>query len=381
VKYVGLGARTIVAEGAEPTALGVLDGGSTSQMVGSYRAQVDSAFANGSSVDPVTGLPGEPSFFEVLAETFEAGTIPTVGYVDLGLADRRSTLGVSTVNGIRRRFTSSLLDLAEHRDAHVYDLGGVIAFISPTLSSETTPTFVQAVLQLGRMFKPLGVPLDVAVGTAHPETAGDPDELVALVERALEVARNVPERTMDADSLGDQGTAALELEAALHVADAVDALDPRGAHQARVADLAVQLARHLEVDPATVAAMGLAARLHDVGKVPFGAEAFDEESERHDESRMTHPETGALFVSLAAGDEVAAIIRGHHERWDGEGNPDGLAGADIPLGARLVATVDRLDDLKWHADPLTDLAERLREEAGTVLDPELVEAAIEAFGL
>ena len=85
--------------------------------------------------------------------------------------------------------------------------------------------------------------------------------------------------------------------------------------------------------------------------------------------------------SLAAGDEVAAFIRGHHERWDGEGHPDGLAGADIPLGARLVAVADRFDDLSSAADPLTDLADQLRNEAGTVLDPELVDAAIEAFNL
>lgn len=382
VKYVGLGARTIVAEGAEQAALGLLDGGSSTQMVGSYRAQVDASYANGSEADPVSGLPGQSAFDDFLAEVFEAGTIPTLGLIDLGLGTRRSALGVSTVNGIRRRFSSSLLDLALHRDARIFDLdNGLVAFVSAGMATEATPAFAQAVLQLGRMFRPSGFPLDVAIGTACPETAGDPDELLALAERALDVARNLKERTIDADALGNQGTAALELEAALHVADAVDSLDPRGPHQSRVADLAVVLARHLEIDPATVAAIGLAARLHDSGKVAFGADAFDETADRYEESDRTHPETGAVFVSLAAGDEVASFIRGHHERWDGEGHPEGLAGADIPLGARLVAVVDRLDDLRSTSDPLTDLAALLREESGSILDPELVEAAIEAFNL
>src|SRR5690606_40229059 len=72
----------------------------------------------------------------------------------------------------------------------------------------------------------------------------------------------------------------------------------------------------------------------------------------------------------AAGWDVASAIRHHHERWDGTGFPDGLAGEDIPLGARLIAVADAIDRMS---------IEDVEEQAGTAFDPEIARLAVQVL--
>jgi putative nucleotidyltransferase with HDIG domain len=145
--------------------------------------------------------------------------------------------------------------------------------------------------------------------------------------------------------------AALEegyLATARSIAVAIDAKDPytRG-HSARVGRLALEVGRELGLGPATLQALECGGLLHDVGKIGV-PEALLRKREplTPDEilEMRAHPEIGAEIVRGAPFLRDAALaVRHHHERWDGSGYPDRLAGEAIPLVARIVGAADTFD--------------------------------------
>ncbi len=132
------------------------------------------------------------------------------------------------------------------------------------------------------------------------------------------------------------------------LASAIDAKDPytRG-HSHRVAALAVEIGRQLNLSPEGLQALEYGGVLHDIGKIGMPdailAKVAPLTADERDMAR-THPRVGAEIVAgvtfLAA---AAPAIRNHHERWDGKGYPDGLAGEAIPLVARIVNAADTWD--------------------------------------
>jgi response regulator RpfG family c-di-GMP phosphodiesterase len=161
-------------------------------------------------------------------------------------------------------------------------------------------------------------------------------------------------------------------------------------HTERVGDLAARLARHLSCDDRTVLLVRQAAPLHDLGKIaipdnvllkpgPLTSEEF--------EVVKTHALLGARVLAGSDSDLLATaevIARTHHERWDGSGYPDGLAGEAIPLEGRVVHLADVFDVLV-HERPYKEswtveaAAEEIRRGAGTQFDPQVVQA-FEALG-
>jgi two-component system, cell cycle response regulator len=115
-------------------------------------------------------------------------------------------------------------------------------------------------------------------------------------------------------------------------------------HSEHVADLSVRVGRELGLSRRDLELVGLAAAVHDVGKLSVSPEILAKPSaldEKEWESMRGHPAAGAaLLEPCEAPPEVLEIVRSHHERWDGGGYPDGLAGNEIPLGARIIAVVD-----------------------------------------
>jgi putative two-component system response regulator len=92
-----------------------------------------------------------------------------------------------------------------------------------------------------------------------------------------------------------------------------------------------------------------------------------------------HPEIGARIIApMRFAKDVAPIIRGHHERWDGTGYPDGLEREDIPIGARIIAIADAYDamttDRPYRAAlGSSETVKRLRGGRGTQFDPHLLD--------
>jgi diguanylate cyclase (GGDEF)-like protein len=161
-----------------------------------------------------------------------------------------------------------------------------------------------------------------------------------------------------------------------------------GDHVRTVADLATAVARRLGLGDAEVEQVAHAAELHDVGKVAIPDAILAKQGPLDDaeaEFMRRHAVIGERIVAAApALREVAVLVRASHERWDGAGYPDGLAGAAIPLGARIVAVCDAFDAMtttRAYRAPVGDeaaLAE-LRRCGGVQFDPAVVEAFCAAY--
>jgi len=128
------------------------------------------------------------------------------------------------------------------------------------------------------------------------------------------------------------------------------------AHGLRVAELARLIAKELHASDSALQDIYVAALLHDIGKLGLNDEIlFKPVVELKGEARvalMKHPmKAEATFHGLSEMTHVAQIIRHHHERYDGQGFPDGLAGDSIPLGARILAAAEDYDELQqgWLA--------------------------------
>ena len=97
----------------------------------------------------------------------------------------------------------------------------------------------------------------------------------------------------------------------------------------------------------------LAGRLHDIGKCADRNEVLLKPGKLTDEERehmCIHPEVGSsMLAPFSLFRECARFVRGHHERWDGKGYPDGLQGENIPLGARIIAVADAFDAMTTTA--------------------------------
>lgn len=161
-----------------------------------------------------------------------------------------------------------------------------------------------------------------------------------------------------------------------------------GNHSAGVADLAAATAQELGLDAAAVERVRSAAHLHDIGKVGIPDAILEKRGPLGPDERayvQRHTVIGERIIAAAPSlAEVAPAVRSSHERWDGAGYPDGLAGEAIPLAARIVAVADTFDAMtsdRPYAAARSDeeaLAE-LRRCAGTQFDPAVVRAFCVAY--
>jgi HD-GYP domain-containing protein (c-di-GMP phosphodiesterase class II)/CHASE2 domain-containing sensor protein len=186
-----------------------------------------------------------------------------------------------------------------------------------------------------------------------------------------------------------EGMRGVFMSATLALANAVDAKDPytRG-HSERVFSYGEQLARAMDLPRQDVESIKMAAVLHDIGKIAIPDEILRKPgrltAEEFDVIR-THPARGeAILAPLEELRPLRPGIRHHHERFDGEGYPDQLAGKDIPLHARIICVADSFDAMtsKRYYHEAKSLEEGLEEIArcsGAQFDPELAECFIKAL--
>jgi hypothetical protein len=130
--------------------------------------------------------------------------------------------------------------------------------------------------------------------------------------------------------------------------------------------------------------LALAAALHDVGKLRVPDKMLRKPGDLTIEERVTveeHVLVGATMVAPIGDEHLIEAVRHHHERWDGRGYPEGLAGRDIPLYARIIAVCDAYDAMTSTRPYRPSLGHEyavdvLRQETGSQFDPEVVEAFI-----
>jgi putative nucleotidyltransferase with HDIG domain len=156
-------------------------------------------------------------------------------------------------------------------------------------------------------------------------------------------------------------------------------------HAQSVAELAERVGARLGMRGSDLRALRWGALLHDVGKIEVRRELLNKPGPLTDsefEEIKQHTVVGALMVEqVARFGKVHQLVRWSHERWDGDGYPDGLAGVAIPLGARVISVCDAYDAMVSNrpyrsAMTSSSAVEELRLSAGTQFDPAVVDALV-----
>ena len=170
-------------------------------------------------------------------------------------------------------------------------------------------------------------------------------------------------------------------------ARALDVRDHETAgHATRVTDLTVALGRRLGVGVAGLLPLRWGALLHDIGKIGIPDEILNKPGALTEEEwavMKRHPQIGRrLLEPVSFLEDALEIPTWHHERWDGRGYPDGRAGEEIPLAARIFAVVDVWDALTSdrpyrEAWSRAETLAHLKEQSGRHFDPRVVEAFLE----
>jgi HD-GYP domain-containing protein (c-di-GMP phosphodiesterase class II) len=166
--------------------------------------------------------------------------------------------------------------------------------------------------------------------------------------------------------------------------------DYTASHEQQVADLSRRVALRLGMGATHARDVRYAALLHDLGKVAVPSEILLKPgplSEQQWVTMRSHAAAGGkLVASIPAFAHLAPAVRASHERWDGGGYPDALAGEQIPLSARIIAACDTYEAIVTDrpyrpARTPAEAAEELRRVAGTQLDARIVGALLDELGL
>jgi len=219
-----------------------------------------------------------------------------------------------------------------------------------------------AVLEVGAMASLLVLPLTAVLSVLSGERR-------ARVDQALELSEAY------------QGTAML-------LGDVVEADDAyTGSHSRGVVELSLAVSDALGLDSRQRRNVEFGALLHDVGKIAVPKEIINKEGPLDEaEWKIMHQHTieGERMLQRVGGvlAEVGRIVRASHEDYDGSGYPDGLAGEEIPIEARVVTCCDAFSAMTTtrsyrKAMPIAKAVEELRACAGSQFDPRVVEALIE----
>ena len=246
-----------------------------------------------------------------------------------------------------------------------------------------------------------GVLIEQTISVGAVRATGERESLDALVEaadRCLYAAkRGGRDRVslVPGETVGTGTGAAAEPEGegiatarALAYAAGLRDEEPE-AHAAEVSLLATLVAERLGLSESGLWRCRLGGWLHDVGKVAIPDSILDKPGPLDGaewELMRTHPAAGADIVArFAQLRAAAAAVRHHHERYDGGGYPDGLAGTAIPIEARIVAAADAYSAMTVArpyspARAPAEAAEELRRSVGTQFDPAVVEALVDILG-
>ena len=180
------------------------------------------------------------------------------------------------------------------------------------------------------------------------------------------------------------------LEAIASLNATIEARDPLGAGQSLLVErLALAIGGELGLGPAALEALAHGALLHDIGKVAVPerllAKPGSLTAEEFEHVKLHADEGAAILERLSPLRQVVPIVRHHHERWDGTGYPDGLAGTDVPVGAAIVAVAEAWAAMtsnrpyRCALDPDDAVAELL-DGRGTQFSPAVVDAFLRAAG-
>jgi diguanylate cyclase (GGDEF)-like protein len=339
------------------------------QMLGQIRTQA--------VTDALTGLGNRRRLLEDLAHALATGDgapARTLVIYDLnGFKRYNDTFGHPAGDALLQRLGEKLAAVVASRGA-AYRLGGdefcVLTAPESETSAELVERTVEALSEEGEGFF-----VTTSFGAVSlPSETSEPSEALRLADQRLytqkhssELARNRPHEVL-LQALSEREPDLLE-------------------HSRSVAELSLRVGDRLALSNDERSVLRIAAELHDVGKlaIPDSILAKAEPlTEAEWEFVRRHTVIGQRIVAATpALQNVGRIVRASHERWDGEGYPDGLLGQEIPLEARIIAVCDTFkamtsDRPYGQGMPAEDALAEIHRCAGTQFDPGVVAAFLQA---
>lgn len=359
------------------------------------------------SIDGLTGLPNHRAFHarldEEMARCGRLGRLASLILVDIdGLAAINAAGGLTLGDATLTALATVIRHVVRLGDIVARDGGDEFAVLlldTDRAEAIDTANRIQMAVRAGGA-TPFGVRVSLGVA-AVPDHGTTREAVVRAAQQALAGAKALGKDRIaepdDGAGLVAKDDAHL-IEDLVHanlatikaMAAAVDAKDPyTQGHSQRVSRYAVALGRALNVTAADLERLELAALLHDVGKIAV-PDAILKKEERLTEEEFfiikEHPVTGeSMLVGLPyLSKDILPAVRHHHERWDGRGYPDGLAGGAVPPDAAIMAVADSFDAMtstRTYRPALTskEAVRRIREGSGTQFAPHVVVAFERAF--
>jgi two-component system, cell cycle response regulator len=331
-----------------------------------------SLYAGGRSearTDPLTGLANRRQLMEDLAQLTEDGSAPRVfALFDLdGFKSYNDSFGHPAGDALLAELAERLQG-AVAPDGCAYRLGGdEFCIVAPRTHHGREPI---AAASSALSAHGEGFTVRSSCGVVFlPQEAGDAGTALRLTDRRMYAAKSRRPRSAERQMRNVLLRVLREREPELD------------RHLRSVAQLAIELGHAIHLDAEQLDEVARAAELHDIGKIAvpdailYKGAPLDS---REWEIMCKHPVIGERILSSApAMTPVAKLVRSTHERWDGSGYPDGLAGDDIPLGSRLIAVCDAFvamtESRPWRTTfTFEAAASELRRGAGTQFDSALV---------
>jgi len=285
-----------------------------------------------------------------------------------GFKDYNDSFGHPAGDALLRRLARKLADAVEPFHGEAYRLGGDEFCVLAAPREEGAGRLLDAACaELSEEGD--GFDVSACFGAVFiPAEAWDASSALALADRRLYAQKH---------------TTSLS-RAQPHVAllEAMFERDPElREHVRNVASMSVAVAMQLGCEDRQVEELALAAELHDIGKIAVPDSVLQKAGPLTPEERtlmQQHTVIGQrILAAVPALQAVGAVVRATHERWDGAGYADGLAGGAIPLPARIIAVCDAFEAMtstRPYAGPRTtdEALDELRRCAGTQFDPEIV---------
>jgi diguanylate cyclase (GGDEF)-like protein len=350
--------------------------------------------------DPLTGLGNHRSFHERLQRELVAAehegsslALCLVDFDDLKSVNDRYGHPVGDL--VLGQVASRL-----RQGGEAFRLGGdEFAVLLPRQDERQATAVARSIVERVAALDIEGVgPVTVSAGVAtYPMHGSGRDELIRLADSALYWAKKDGKNRVRAyaaesilranlEQIADTPDQAAQYRAAESLAKAVDERDAyTGSHSQRVGEYSARIARRLGADDAAVELTRLAGNLHDLGKLAITEELLRKPDDLCEAERLMlerHPKIGYRMLESLGVRPVAEWVLHHHERWDGAGYPDRLAGDQIPLGARIIFVADAYDAMtseRAYSQAMSqeDALAELERCAGTQFDPAVVKALAE----
>jgi diguanylate cyclase (GGDEF)-like protein/putative nucleotidyltransferase with HDIG domain len=353
--------------------------------------------------DPLTGLGNHRHFHErlqrELARADERGGMVSLCFLDIDDFKRiNDQFGHPAGDRVLSQVASRL-----RQGGEAFRLGGdEFAVLLVGMDEQTALSTTQAIVRRiaeTELGKAGAITVSAGVAT-FPQHGRERDSLIRLADGALywakehgknqvRVARADVAELSEFRRVASGADRIARFRAAASLARAVDSRDAYiGSHSERVANLAGEIAAQLDLPAEDVELTRLAGRLHDLGKLAIPEEILRKPAALGDAERLVierHPQIGFRMLESLGVDPIANWVLHHHERWDGAGYPEGLAGDRIPLGARIIFVSDAFDAMtsdRLYRDALSyeDAVAEVERCAGSQFDPDVVAAFVACVG-